>query len=91
MSPRLGRTLSGGPSEQSPESSWIALKALIAVLIKRKVITDDGLQRALAHALCDLEARASGTSDPIALEAAKKLIDTFRLQMASESGRQGPL
>jgi hypothetical protein len=86
MSTRPGRTLSDGPSGQSPEGIWIALKALVATLVEREIITDDSLQWAFTRALRDLDARASDISDPIALEAAKKLIDTFRLQIANESG-----
>ena len=61
-------------------TNWIVLKALIAVLVRREIITDDDLQKVLAHARRDLAAQESDTLDPKTLAAAKKLIDTFRHQ-----------
>ena len=82
----LERPPANEPSEQPPEGSWTALKALIAVLVEREIITDDDLQKLFARALRVLDAQESGTLDPKALAAAKKLIDTFRLQLVSGSG-----
>jgi hypothetical protein len=76
----LDRPLSNEPSEQHPEGGWAALKALIAALVRRGIITDDDLQKVLAHALRDLDAQAGDTPDPKALAAAKELISAFRHQ-----------
>jgi hypothetical protein len=66
--------------ELSVGNNWTVLKALIAVLVRREIITDDDLQKVLAHARRDLDAQESDTLDPKTLAAAKKLIDTFRHQ-----------
>jgi hypothetical protein len=71
---------SNEPDEQHPEDGWAVLKALIAVLVRREIITDGDLQEVLAQALRDLDAQASDTADPKALAAAKKLINTLKHQ-----------
>jgi len=68
------------PDEQHSEGGWAVLKALIAVLVRREIITDDDLQEVLARALRDLDAQASDAWDPKALAAAKKLISAFKHQ-----------
>ena len=68
------------PEELCLGNNWTVLKALIAALVRREIITDDDLQKVLAHALRDLDAQESDTLDPKALAAAKKLIDALRHQ-----------